>query len=326
MSVRRASVSQARGALSALAVAAALAVGSCGGDSEGTPALSADDPGEGGTLSWALAAPVTEVEPLTAETPGEQLVSRQIHEPLVASLAGPFGDTRRRPGLARTARPSADGTVWRLRLRREVRFQDSVRFNAGAVLANAERWRTVAEGRALLPDLLAVDAPRPDLVRFFLSAPDAAFDARLADPRLGIVSPRALLPRSGTGAAVRRTSATGTGPFELRERTSESLLLARNVAWWGTVKRLGPALDQLEFLVVPAARERAGLLAEGRVQAASRLGPAQAREVRRNPLLTVLPFPGSGGLGLVRSVRGVDSAREVPSLSGAWLTTIRTAE
>lgn len=310
-----------------LAAAAMLPPAGCGGDDEGTPALELDrEPGEGGTLVWGVADRVGGVDPLEATTRAQQLVSRQIHEPLVDSLAGPFGDPRRLPGLALRLRPRGDGTIWNVSLRRGVRFQDGSPLNAGAVLANAERWRTTAAGGELLPDLVAADAPRPDLVRLFLSAPDPDLAERLASPRLGIVSPQALRPRTGTAATVRSVFATGSGPFELRERTGEELLLAPYLAWWGTPKGLGPALDQLRFRVEPEAATRLDDLASGDTQLADELGPAEADTARSDPLLSVLRGTGGAWLALERSVRGVDSGREIPSLAGAWLTTVTVVD
>ena len=310
--------------------AVALALSGCGGEeNEGTPALTAGEPlGEGGTLVWAVADPVSGVGPLAARSRAEELVTRQIHEPLIASLAGPFGDTRRVPGLARSARHSGDATIWTLRLRSGVRFQDGTPFNAEAVLANAERWQTTPAGRRLLPDLEDAFAPRFDVVRFILAAPDRAFDERLAAPQLGIVSPRALRPRSGTRAALTRVLGTGTGPFESRERGPTRHLLARNTDWWGTASDvdLGPALEQIEFRSEPSSSVRLALLDAGDAQLADELDPDQAQQALADPLLNALPGAGETWLGLSRAVRGVESAREIPSLSGAWLTNVTVAD
>ena len=312
-----------RRALVAVAVAAAsLAVGGCAGDDQspvegGTAGAS----GAGGVLTWALADRPAGLDPLLATSRSDQLVTRQVHEPLVDDLAPPFGAARRVPGLAASSGPDAGFTIWRFGLRQGVRFQDGTPFSAGAVLANAERWRTTTAGRELLPDLFAADAPRPDLVRFFLDRPDPDFPDRLADPRLGIVSPRALQPHSGTGARMAREVRSGSGPFELRESDAGGALVARNLTWWGTERGLGPALDQVEFRVSTGADGRLALLEAGDVQVAEALGPAEARDARRDPLLAVLRG-GGNSLGLERSVRGIDSASEIPSLSGVWVARV----
>lgn len=313
-----------RAALAALTLACAITLGACGSSGPGaTPAqVSGTAPGEGGVLRWLLADPIREIDPLTATSEAERLAARQINEPLVERLSGPFGDSRRVPGLALRSRSSRGDTIWAFGIRSGVRFQDGARLNAGAVLVNAERWRTTPQGERALGPVSAVDAPRPNLVRFFLSSPDPRFPDHLADPRLGLVSPRALSPRSGTAATVSRASATGTGAFELRERDAGSALLARNTRWWGTRPGLGPALDRIELDYVALATERQRLLVGGEAEVASALAGSQARAVARDPLLLTLPAPDGSSLGLERSVRGIESGRVTPSLAGAWLTTI----
>jgi peptide/nickel transport system substrate-binding protein len=300
--------------------ALALLAGGCGDDDEATQAATGTGaPGEGGTLVWALERDPADLDPLLTSSTAGEIVSRQIYEPLVEQLAAPFDDASRVPGLAISARPSGDRTIWRLRLRPGIRFQDGTPLNASAVLANAERWSTTAEGQALLPNLFEADAPRPDLVRFFLTAPDPRFDERLGSPRLGIVSPRVLGP--GDRAALASGVNSGTGAFELRERDRTRLLLARNTAWWGTARGLGPALEQVEFRVIPDPDDRLALLETGDAKVASGLGRFSLQQASADPLLGTLRGDGSG-IALERSVRGIESAREIPSLQAVWLTTI----
>lgn len=321
----------ARAIPAALAVisACALAAAGCGGEDPGRPSLTPPaHAGEGGALAWAVAGPVRSVDPLSAESRAAQILTRQIHEPLVASLAGPFGEGRRRPGLALRARSSDGDRVWTLDLRDGVRFQDGRVFDAAAVLANAQRWLTTHAGQELLPGLVAVDAPSPTSVRFILAAPDPDLPRRLAAPQLGIVSPRAIAAGIEVEDRLRGQSlpGTGTGPFELREVSATELLLARNTAWWGSAQRLGPALEQVILRIEPSAPVRLALLDAGEVQAADELDAKQAEFARENPLLTALAGPGGKWLALERSVRGIDSGAEIPALSEAWITTVSAAD
>jgi len=302
-------------------MAGCLLLAGCGssvGAAGGAGAL----PTPSGSLSIALPGSPGSLDPLAAATPYDQLLVRQINEPLVERLSGPYGDVRRVAGPALSVRPSEHASVWRVRLRPGIRFQDGARLDAGAVLANSQRWQTTAAGQALLPGLAGADTPRPDLVRFILAGPDPAFEHRLTSPQLGLVSPRALAPGSGAGATLARSSRTGTGPFELRQRSLRQITIARNTGWWGTRRGLGPALDSVMLRYVAAGRERARLLARGDVQVAAGLDPAQAAAVARDPLLEVQRGRGGAALGLERSVRGIDPASGVPALSSTWLTTI----
>jgi peptide/nickel transport system substrate-binding protein len=306
----------------ALALTLALLLAGCGGDDDdegGSAGLRLA--GGGGNLSYALSAPPATLDPLAASDRTSQTVSRQVYEPLVARLVGPYDSPTVEPGLALSAEPSANSSVWTLTLRTGVRFQDGTPFNAGAVLANSRRWTTLPKGRGLLPGLFAVDAPRPDQVRFLLDAPDPDLASRLASPRLGIVSPRALEPQAGARARIRTTEGAGTGPFELGTVSDTGIELSRNGAWWGSPLGLGPSLDDVAFVVEPMPERRLALLEGGAVQVADALGPAELAAVAGDPLLSAIGGPRLG-IGVERSVRGLDSARAVPVLSGVWLTDI----
>jgi peptide/nickel transport system substrate-binding protein len=303
-------------------IALALLVAGCGGgdDPDGASA-GLPSAGGGGTLVYAVPSLPATLDPLAAGDRTTQTISRQVYEPLVARISGPYGATAVRPGLAVSAEPSPDSSIWTLTLRRDVRFQDGTPFNAAAVLANSRRWTSLPEGRGPLPGVFAVDAPRPDQVRFLLDAPDPGLAGRLASPRLGIVSPQALEPKGGANSRLSTSEGAGSGPFELGAVSAIRIELSRNPAWWGSQNGLGPALDGVAFLAEPSPERRLTLLESGAVQVADALGPAALASVVEDPLLTTVGGPPLG-VGLEGSVRGLDSARAVPLLSRVWLTDI----
>jgi hypothetical protein len=88
---------------------------------------------------------------------------------------------------------------------------------------------------------------------------------------------------------------------------------------------LGPALEQIELRTEPSPSLRFAMLDAGEAQLADELKPAQAKQARSDPLLSVLRAGGDRWLGVERSVRGVDSARQIPVLSSAWLTNVNVA-
>jgi peptide/nickel transport system substrate-binding protein len=307
--------------LLALALLGAAASG-CGDDggAETDAASGLPAAGGGGGLAYALPSLPSTLDPLAAGDRAAATVTRQVHEPLVGRIAAPYGEGGSQPGLALEVNPSRDRTTWRVALRTGVRFQDGTPFNAAAVLANARRWTSDPRGRRLLPNLFAVDAPRPDEVRFLLEGPVADLDAQLADPRLGIVSPRTLDPESGEGSRFRDGSTgSGTGAFEAGPISSERIELTRHAGWWGTPLGLGPSFDGVTFLLAPHAAERLRLLREGTAQIADPLDSAGLRAAKADPLLGTVGGPASG-IGVERSVRGIASARTIPLISEIWLT------
>jgi ABC-type transport system substrate-binding protein len=304
-----------------LAALALIALGGCGGDDDGEQRTSQPPPAGGnGTLTYALPSLPASLDPLAAKARDAQTVIRQVYEPLIAELTGPYGQTEARPGLALSARPSPNRTTWTVSLRQGVRFQDGTPFNAAAVLANSRRWQSDPRGRALLPDLFAVDAPRPDEVRFLLNTPVRDLPRLLASPRLGIVSPGALEPQSGQRADfLPEARGSGTGAFQLGTQGSARLELARFAGWWGSSLDLGPALDGVTFVAAPLPDQRFRMLAEGTVQVADPLDAAGLSAAESDPLLNAVGGPRSG-IGMEGSVRGISSADVVPVLAGVWLT------
>jgi ABC-type transport system substrate-binding protein len=298
-------------------------IAGCGDDDAGTETGSAlPSAGGGGTLTYAVPRLPASLDPLAAQDHTALTVTRQVHEPLVARLRAPYGAAEVLPGLAVSVKPSPDRTIWTVTLRSGVRFQDRTPFNSAAVLANSRRWDTSAAGSALLPNLFAVDAPRPDQVRFVFDRPTPGLPRLLSSPRLGIVSPQALDPQGGAGARFRAGAPhTGTGPFQHSDTSPGPLQLTRHAEWWGSPVGLGPALDGVVFTAAASSAERLSLLRTGSVQVADPLGPAELAAIASDALLVPVGGPGAG-LGLDGSVRGIDAARRVPLLSGVWLTNI----
>lgn len=290
----------------------------CGDDPLSGPAGRSGEPEPGGTLTVAVADEIGTLDPLRVRSRAERLASRQVYEPLRTWQTGPFGDTRRRPGVARSIRPSPDATAWTVVLRRGVTFQNGEALDADAVLLNADRWIASPQGRALLPGLTAADSPRPGRVRFILDGPGESFGAALADPHLGLIAPGWLIGLAG--GALRRDAA-GTGPFEYRGREGGSVLLARNAEWWGTPLGLGPGIDQVDFSVDPSPAHRLAALLSGAVEVADDLARSAAGRISSAPLLTTVD--GAAIVGIERSVRGIDSASAAQSLADVWLTDLR---
>jgi peptide/nickel transport system substrate-binding protein len=309
--------------LAATSAALAVLVGAgCGGSGNGSARVSAGLPpaGGGGTLTYAVPALPSTLDPLAAQTRPELTVTRQVYEPLIERLTGPYVQAAPQAGLALEARPSRDRTTWTVTLRPNVRFQDGTPFNAAAVLANSRRWQTNPAGQALLPHLFAVDAPRPDEVRFLLDRPVPDLVDRLSSPRLGIVSPRALDPQTGQNAHfLADAPGSGTGAFEPGASGPGRQTLSRFAGWWGSPMGLGPALDGVTFVLAPQPSQRLRLLQDGAAQVADPLGPSGLHAAGSDPLLDTLGGP-LRGIGLEGSVRGIDSARAIPGLSSVWLT------
>jgi peptide/nickel transport system substrate-binding protein len=304
--------------LAALLIAAGPAAG-CGRVEEPRPApeqVRGMEPT--GTAVIAVDRRIRTVDPLHATNRAELLTARQVYEPLVARQSAPFGERRVRTGLARSLSASADETVWSARLRRGVRFEDGTPFDADAVLDNVARWQESRRAADLLPGLVAADSPRPGLVRFVFERPISGLRSRLGSARLGLVSPAAITRGSRPIAA----DASGTGPFELRERERHRVLLVRNAGWWGRVASLGPGVERIELRTIGGERRRYNDLVDGAAVIAFGLGAGALRAIQEDPLFDGARHRGTG-IAFERSVRGVDAIDHGSSLAGLWLTDLR---
>ena len=310
-------------ALVTAALAAAVAAGCGGGDEESGGEANAGIrmAGGGGALRYAVPALPRDLDPLAARTRSAQLVSRQVHEPLVGTLRAPYGGERGPQGLAASVTPSRTRAEWTIALRPGLRFQDGTPLDVEATLANARRWIASPAGPRLLPGAFAVDSPRPGTVRLLFAGRAAGVRGLLASPRLGVVSPSALEPAGGGRSRVSPgATGSGTGPFEFGARDAESIQLARNLEWWGSPIGFGPALDSVTFTAAPAAG-RVALLAAGGAEVAEAPGVRGLRELSGDPLLRTAGGPG--GVAFSASVRGLAVPPAIPALSGVWLTEIR---
>ena len=196
--------------------------------------------GGAGTLTWALDRRPTTLDPLYARSAADLLAARQVDEPLVEALRGPFDETAGHAGA---------GALGPAVARRHG-------------LAGAPASRRPLPGRGALQRLGGA-RQRPPLARRARRAA-AARGTCWWTPRAPIWSASSSRPptRTSTGCWPRRGSGSsprgrsrrppaapldpgrfpesGTGPFELRERSADRLLLARNTDWWGTERDLGP--------------------------------------------------------------------------------------
>ena len=267
----------------------------------------------------AVAGPVDTLDPIFVSNRTERMISRQIFEPLVARIDPPFGTSGARRGPARPIGSEGGGRLWLFELRPNAVFHDGTRLSSDAVLANFDRWVETGLAARLLPELDAVDFPRPGEVRFQLGAPVPDLPRRLSDPRLGLLSPADIPDRAARPA---RLLAAGTGAYELRERQVTRMLLVRVPGWWGEAAGLGPGVNQLDFVFTPRDLARVEQLDSGSVSIADDLGREAAERIADRPLVTSIS-DGAVTIGLSAAVRGLSSVAAAQPLSELWLTKLR---
>ena len=263
------------GAFAALALLATA----CGGDDDAddpapapaTPSDSAasgdtaaDAPAADGdaTITIALGAEPTSLDPHTVDDGGERAVNDNIYDTLVARTA----DGELIGSLATDLPTQIDDLTWEFALRDGVTFHDGTAFTADAVVASVDRaMRLTAESKTDLTfyDTLAgAEAIDEHTVRITTTEPDGLLPARLT--WLKIIAPSAAASDDLSDAS------NGTGPYRfVSYESGVSVELAANPDYWGDA----PAITSVRFAFVSEAGTRLAGLKSGQYDLITNLAP-----------------------------------------------------
>ena len=281
----------------ALAVAAiALVAAGCGSDS-GTPAPGLV-PVSGGTLAVAIATSPAYADPSLDSDAGSLLVANQVVEGLVGIRPGTTSEVV--PVLAAALPESGpDGLTWTFKLRTGVRFHDGTTFDAAAVKANYDRWKSYPKGDLQshatfyaavfggfgdASNLTSVQTIDSATVAFHLKVAQSSFLLAQTGPAFGIQSPAAIDANDGNNTTLAQNSyamgtggkgraLVGTGPFMLSEwQARDHVTLVRNPDYWDASSRA--YLDQIVFRPIADATARTSALKSGSVDLVETLDPA----------------------------------------------------
>lgn len=311
--------------VTALLLTAVPLVNGCGDENGGGNNYRSDNSRSSAqTLVVAAAGAPETLDPLTTGTSDGLQIARQIFEPLVGNVKG--ARTRKRiKGLVISWQRSQSGRVWLARLRKGVRFQDGSSLGAKAVKANALRWSTSAVASGLIGNQLRrVTAPRRTLVRFSLQEPESDLPSKLASPRLGVVSPKALSPSDGDRASVKRVRDAGSGPFMLEGANRKRVVLTANDGWWAKRQGVSTALSKIRFSWQPEQTSRIGSLKANRAQLATGLDHSALDRLAKEPNLQVLGVQDGSGFASARWLRGISLSKQgATSLAAAWITSVK---
>ncbi len=263
-------------ALAAAMIAAALLA----------PAASAQSPKRGGSVSIALEADVTGIDPVNFSSYNDKQVGITVYDTLLSiDEKGRLG-----PNLVERYEAAPDATWFRLHLRRGVKFHDDTPFDAQAVVDHFKRLMDPATRFRFVSDLsgiASIEAAGPLEVSIRMKVPSAQFLAVLADIPGMVVSPTAVKKYGENYAA----NPVGTGPFVLKEwRRGSQIVFTRNSAWWK-----GPVhLDEVTYRPMPDTDTRMASLKAGNLDVAMNAPAKDVIEAQASKKYTLLD-PGSLG-------------------------------
>ena len=263
---------------------------------------------DSGCLRYGVSADFSMLDPHMADLPEAAMIFQQIYDTLV------YRDSASHeflPGLASSWDISSDGLVYTFFLRDDVFFHDGAPFNAAAVARNIERIfdpeQLPSRARDLLGPLSQYEIVADDTLRLHLAIAYPALLDGLAQPWLGIASPRAL---DEYGRLRYQFHQAGTGPFLLESYTpGESVSLRRFAGY-----RVNPAvyallggaeIQRVEFAL--GDRQPGGALAQlaDSLDVVDDISPATAQNIAGNSRVQVLPaqIPALASALLVNTAR-----------------------
>ncbi len=246
-------------------------------------------PARGGTITFVLDADVDDLDPLRSRNVSDRAVQYQIYDSLVRINA--TGQII--PWLAQRWTFSEGDTAVTFDLRKDVRYQDGMPFDAESVKWNIDRYRIVGSARtAELAPISAVEVVDASTIRFKLKAPFPSLLASLVDRAGMMVSRKAV--ESGGEDFTRKAFKAGTGPFVLTEAVKDDhVTIERNPDWWGR-DRDGdalPYLDRVIFKPILDGDVRLANVRTGAAQVAIRINGKDIPQVRADSTLAYQETP-----------------------------------
>ncbi|SDL75337.1 ABC transporter substrate-binding protein [Nonomuraea jiangxiensis] len=249
------------------------------------------------TLTWAIETqPITLNPQLWSQNKVRLLVFNQFDALISRGEDGSF-----QPWLARSWQVSDDGLTYTLDLRDDVTFHDGTRFDAAAVKANLDQFRTPGYNPAVasiqLRAFKEAKVLSPTTLEITLKEPDALFLDFLASPYAGQVSPKSL--KNAKDLEFGGLDLVGTGPFILdRYVQGQEIHYRRNPAYkWppAGAAHQGPAhLSEITYRFLPEAAVRVGALTSGQVQVIEGVPATEVGLIKKDPNLALHTALNSG--------------------------------
>lgn len=278
-------------ALSAIAVASALALSAC--------AAPAGETASKNEIVWAIEGAnlsAGHMDPQTSQLDVSAMVQRVVLDSLVFQEAdGTFS-----PWLAESWDVEDGGAAYTFRLRQDVTFQDGERFDASAVKANFDRIADPATASAQAASMLGGDyyagteVVDDFTVRVSFTQPYAPFLQAASTAMLGFYSPAVLADNADALKAGGPGVTVGTGPFELTAYTPDSeIVYTRNADYdWGPGGAGAPSFETLRVEILPEPSVRVGVISSGEADLVSQLPPNLVSQLPDDVTVESIAYPG----------------------------------
>lgn len=227
--------------------------------------------------------------PLDPATDGSY-TNRVVTTLMCDSLIDLTPDLKFVPELATSWEWSADRLSLTLKLRQGVVFQDGTPFDAAAMAANIERYKTVAYStrKAEMAAITGAEVVDPHTLKVKLSRPYAPLIMLLANRPGTPYSPKIL----GLSREEIANKPVCAGPFAFKERVvTDHITLERFPGYWNAA---AIKLPGVVFRTVTDSNIRKVDLAAGGLDIAQSIAPSDVASVSGNPKLKIAKSPSLG--------------------------------
>ncbi len=297
-----------------LAVVTLLAAACGGSSSSGTTSgtnpkaakngtnITVPDPGQpksGGTLTFGLNAETNGWSPVLDEWAGSAYI---VAGAIFDHLAEYNTKDQPTPYLAQSITPNADFTVWTIKMRSGVLFQDGEKCDASAVAANFNAQRASALTGPVFQTVTDVKVVDDLTVQLTMNQPWSTFPNTLTTQPGAMAAPQAMLNQKDGGA----THPVGTGPFTFSTWTpNSSLVVKKNPNYW---RKGFPYLDGITFQIQTDAATRTGALETGEDGVIEQQDPGQIKALASQAEAGKLQFFTDSGLYQTESFQALNTA------------------
>ncbi|HWT36615.1 MAG TPA: ABC transporter substrate-binding protein, partial [Paraburkholderia sp.] len=175
------------------------------------------------------------------------------------------------------------------KLRQGVKFQNDEPFNAAAVKANLDRYRSLptSNRKSELSSVDHVDVVDDNTVTIVLKQPDAALLATLSD-RAGMM----LAPKTLADAAGVASHPVCSGPYRFVQRVQNDRVVLEKFAGYWDADRY--PIQRVVFQPIPDSTVRLANLRSGSLDMLERLAPSDVASVKSDANLQFRPVTGLG--------------------------------
>jgi len=201
------------------------------------------------------------------------------------------GSTEVEPMAAESWSASPDGTVWTVKIRKGIKFDDGTPLDAKAVKFSFERVLKIGKGPAdNLGAIKTVDVVDDYTVKITLKSPFGPFVQTLATDAGSIINPNVVKHEKGGDLAQAwlAQNTDGSGPFKITEWTrGQRLVLEAKPNYWGPK----PALKRVIIRFMRESADQRMALESGDIHIAESILLDQIPALEKNPNIVVRKYP-----------------------------------